>query len=84
MQPHDGRLRKFRMSTRWPHQRSEGTRGNRGWKKAERRTACSYRSCDDPITASVLAGATRITVCFTHEREYADRYGPADIYPLAP
>lgn len=43
---------------------------------------CSYVSCDDPATASVLAGATRVFVCFTHEREYADRYGSADIYAL--
>ena len=44
--------------------------------------ACSYRGCGDPAVASVLAGATRINVCFTHEREYADRYGAADIHAL--
>lgn len=43
---------------------------------------CAYRGCSAPVTASVLAGATRIEVCFTHEREYADRYGCSDIHPL--
>lgn len=47
-------------------------------------TTCGYRSCSDPATATVLAGATRVNACFTHEREYADRYGAADIYALAP
>lgn len=44
---------------------------------------CSYMTCPAPATASVLVGATRRPVCFTHEREYSDRYGPADIRPLA-
>lgn len=43
---------------------------------------CAYRGCDFEATASVLAGATRINVCFTHEREYADRYGVADIHAV--
>lgn len=46
MQPHDTKIRKFRMQTRWPHQRSEGTRGNRGWLTSsdDRRTEPVYRS----------------------------------------
>jgi hypothetical protein len=35
---------------------------------------CSNLSCADPSTAEVLVGATWLPKCFTHEREYADRY----------
>jgi hypothetical protein len=43
---------------------------------------CSHKGCEAPATATVLAGATRVPYCFLHEREYADRYGCMDIYPL--
>lgn len=43
---------------------------------------CSTLGCTDPATATVLVGNTRLPKCFTHEREYADRYGCADIYAL--
>jgi hypothetical protein len=43
---------------------------------------CAYLSCSDPSTATVLVGAVRLPVCFTHEREYSDRYGPTDIHSL--
>jgi hypothetical protein len=31
------KIRKFKMLTRYPHQRSEGTRGKRGWAKSSAR-----------------------------------------------
>jgi hypothetical protein len=43
---------------------------------------CSHKGCNTTACSTILAGATRVPVCFTHEREYADRYGPADIQPL--
>lgn len=43
---------------------------------------CTNKGCDDPATATVLVGATRMAKCFTHEREYADRYGSEDVYAL--
>lgn len=43
---------------------------------------CAYVACTDPATATVPVGAGRRAVCFLHEREYADRYGPEDIYGL--
>jgi hypothetical protein len=45
-------------------------------------TTCTNMSCDEPATATVLVGATRLPKCFTHEREYADRYGAEDVRPL--
>jgi hypothetical protein len=45
-------------------------------------TTCAYRNCNTLACSTVLAGATRVPVCFTHEREYADRYGCEDIHPL--
>lgn len=35
MRTHDGELKRFR-ETRYPHQRSEGTRGHRGWAERAR------------------------------------------------
>lgn len=51
----------------------------RNW--SNRRT-CTNLSCEDEATATVLVGNDRMPKCFTHEREYADRFGSADIYPL--
>jgi hypothetical protein len=45
---------------------------------------CTTRGCVWPATARVLVGATPLPKCFTHEREYADRYGSTDIRPLSP
>ncbi len=70
--------RRFRMETRYPHQRSEGLRGTRGTAVS----TCRVRGCDRPATATVLVGAIRCAYCFDHEREYADRYGPADVYAI--
>lgn len=43
---------------------------------------CTNVECDAEATATVLVGNVRMPKCFEHEREYADRYGPADVYPL--
>ena len=44
---------------------------------------CRVRGCTNPATATVLVAAIRLPYCFTHEREYADRFGSADIYAIA-
>lgn len=43
---------------------------------------CAVRDCIAAATATVLVGSTRLPYCFAHEREYVDRYGPADVYAL--
>lgn len=48
----------------------------------EERYTCTNLSCDAPSTALVLVGAEWMAKCFTHERDYADRYGCADIRSL--
>ena len=44
---------------------------------------CTNLSCSDEATAEVLVGAMYKPKCFTHEREYADRFGPTDIRALS-
>lgn len=46
------------------------------------RYTCTNMACSDEATAEVLVGATYLPKCFTHEREYADRYGCAEVRPL--
>ena len=48
-----------------------------------RSPVCSTLGCPDPATATVLVGAARLPKCFTHEREYADRYGSGEIHPIS-
>lgn len=43
---------------------------------------CCYMTCIFDATATILVGAVRLPACFQHEREYVDRYGPADVHPL--
>lgn len=43
---------------------------------------CTNLGCGDPATATVLVGGRRLPKCFTHEREYADRYGPGEVRGL--
>lgn len=43
---------------------------------------CSNIGCDDEATAWVPGYPDALPKCFTHEREWADRYGPEEIMPL--
>lgn len=45
---------------------------------------CARLGCVRPASATTLAGATRVATCFTHTREYVERYpDSADtVWPL--
>jgi hypothetical protein len=42
-------------------------------------THCTTKGCSDPITNAVIVGAEYAGKCFTHTREYVDRYGSEGI-----
>jgi hypothetical protein len=45
---------------------------------------CTNLGCDEPAVATVPGYPEPLLKCFTHEREYADRYGFSDNRPLIP
>lgn len=42
-------------------------------------TKCRNLGCNDEATATVPGYPDPIPMCFTHEREYVDRYGPGGV-----
>jgi hypothetical protein len=44
---------------------------------------CTTRGCDAPATATVPGYPDPLAKCFTHEREYVDRYGYGEVRALA-
>ena len=73
------RLEKLRN---WRRNRQRPWEGRGDLEARRQKGLCTNRGCADPATATVPGYPDPLPKCFTHEREYADRYGCEGIRPL--
>jgi hypothetical protein len=43
---------------------------------------CAHRACDEVACSTIPVGGKRSNICYKHEREYVQRYGSEDVWPV--